>query len=139
MAGETPKVALVTGAARGIGRAIAAALVREGVAVMLADLPDSEGEATAAGLCEVGGRAAFVVGDVTQDAGEMVAAAVRTFGRLDILVNNAGVFYNADALATPPDEWQRAFDVIFYGSLHCCRAAGKVMVAQGQGGRIVNV
>jgi len=136
---EPNKVALVTGAARGIGRAIAAVLVREGTAVMLADLPGSEGEATAAGLREVGGQAAFVAGDVTQDAEAMAAAAVRTFGRLDILVNNAGVFYNADALAAPPDEWQRAFDVIFYGALHCCRAAGKIMIAGGQGGRIVNV
>ena len=69
----------------------------------------------------------------------MVAATVARFGRLDILVNNAGIFYTADALTTPFDAWQKAFDVIFYGALHCSRAAGQVMVAQGQGGRIVNI
>ena len=137
------KVALVTGAGRGIGRAVAAAFVAEGAAVMVADLPGSEGAATAAELNAAagpsGGRASYVAADVTQDAETMVAATVERFGRLDILVNNAGVFYNADALETPLDEWRRAFDVIFYGSLHCCRAAGRVMVAQGGGGRIVNI
>lgn len=133
------KVALVTGAARGIGAAVAAGLAGAGAAVVLADLPGSEGAATAESLRADGGQAIFVAGDVTQDAEAMVAAAVGQLGRLDILVNNAGVFYNADALATPHEDWRRAFDVIFHGSLHCCRAAGRVMAAQGQGGRIVNV
>jgi len=133
------KVALVTGAARGIGRAVAEALVRDGAAVMVADLATSDGATTAAALRAAGGQAEFVAADVTTDAEAMVVATVATFGRLDILVNNAGIFYNADALATPFDEWHRAVDVIFYGAVHCSRAAGKVMVAQGQGGRIVNV
>ena len=133
------KVALVTGAARGIGQAVAAAFVREDAAVMVADLPSSNGEATAASLRAIGGQAAFVAADVTKDAAAMVAATVASFGRLDILVNNAGIFYNADALATPFEEWQKAFNVIFHGAFHCSRAAGKVMVEQGTGGRIVNV
>jgi NAD(P)-dependent dehydrogenase (short-subunit alcohol dehydrogenase family) len=133
------KVALVTGAARGIGRAVAEVLMRDGAAVMVADLASSDGAATANSLRAAGGQADFVAADVTQDAEMMVAATAATFGRLDILVNNAGIFYNADALTTPFAEWQRAFDVIFYGAFHCSRAAGKVMVAQGTGGRIVNV
>lgn len=133
------KVALVTGAARGIGRAVAEIFVREGAAVMIADLVSSDGSVTAASLRAGGGQVDFVVADVTADAEAMVAATVTTFGRLDILVNNAGIFYNADALTTPFDEWQKAFDVIFHGAFHCSRAAGKVMVAQGWGGRIVNV
>ena len=133
------KVALVTGAARGIGRAVADALVRDGAAVMVADLARSAGEATAAALCACGGRAAFVAADVTSDADAMVEATVTTFGRLDILVNNAGIFYNADALAAPFGDWLKAVDVIFYGAFHCSRAAGRAMIEQGQGGRIVNV
>lgn len=135
----TGKVALVTGAARGIGQAVAEAFVREGAAVMIADLPGSDGEATAAGLRAGSGQAAFIAADVTKDGEAMVAATVATFGRLDILVNNAGVFYNADALTTPFDEWLKAVDVIFYGAFHCSRAAGRAMVEQGQGGRIVNI
>ena len=135
----TGKVALITGAARGIGRAVAEVFVREGAAVMIADLLTSDGAATAAALRATGAQAAFVAADVTKDADDMVAATVATFGRLDILVNNAGIFYTADALTTPFAEWQKAFDVIFHGALHCSRAAGQVMVAQGRGRRIVNV
>ncbi|MFN3335758.1 MAG: SDR family NAD(P)-dependent oxidoreductase [Caldilinea sp.] len=133
------KVALVTGAARGIGRAVAEVFVREGAAVMIADLPGSDGAATAAALSRAGGQTAFVAADVTQDADGMVAATVERFGRLDILVNNAGVFYPADALTTPFERWLQAVDVIYYGAFHCSRAAASVMVAQGQGGRIVNI
>ena len=121
----TGKVALITGAARGIGRAVAEVFVREGAAVMIADLPTSDGAATAAALRATGAQAAFVAADVTKDADDMVAATVATFGRLDILVNNAGIFYTADALTTPFAEWQKAFDVIFHGALHCSRAAGQ--------------
>jgi NAD(P)-dependent dehydrogenase (short-subunit alcohol dehydrogenase family) len=135
----TGRVALVTGAARGIGAAVAEALARDGAAVTIADLPASAGEATAAALRDAGGQAIFVPADVTKDAERMVAATVAAFGRLDILVNNAGVFYNADALTASFEDWLPAFDVIFYGALHCSRAAGRVMVEQGQGGRIVNV
>jgi NAD(P)-dependent dehydrogenase (short-subunit alcohol dehydrogenase family) len=133
------RVALITGAARGIGRAIAEVFVREGIAVMIADLPASDGAASAASLRAAGGDAAFTSGDVTKDAEAMVAATVAHYGRLDILVNNAGVFFNADALTTPFDQWLKAVDVIYYGAFHCSQAAGRVMVAQGSGGRIINI
>jgi NAD(P)-dependent dehydrogenase (short-subunit alcohol dehydrogenase family) len=133
------KVAIVTGAARGIGRAAAEALARDGVAVVIADLPSSDGEATAAALRAAGQAAVFVAADVREDAESMVAAALEHFGQLDILVNNAGIYYTADALTTPFDEWMRAVEVIYHGAFLCSRAAARVMVARGQGGRIVNV
>jgi NAD(P)-dependent dehydrogenase (short-subunit alcohol dehydrogenase family) len=134
----TGKVALVTGAASGIGRATAAALVREGAAVVIADIQRAAGEAVAAAITADGGRAAFVHADVTSDAEAMVAVAVEHFGRLDILVNNAGIFYPADFLETPFATWRRAVDVMYFGAYHCAQATARQMVQQG-GGRIVNI
>ena len=136
---ERTKVAIVTGAARGIGRAVAETLARDGAAVVIADLPASDGEATAAALRSQGRQAVFVAADVRTGADAMVAAALDSFGGLDILVNNAGIFYTVDALNTPFDEWMRAVEVIFHGAFLCSRAAARAMVDRGTGGRIVNV
>jgi NAD(P)-dependent dehydrogenase (short-subunit alcohol dehydrogenase family) len=136
---ERTKVAIVTGAARGIGRTVAETLARDGAAVVIADLPTSDGEATAAALRSQGRQAVFVAADVRTGADAMVAAALDNFGGLDILVNNAGIFYTVDALNTPFDEWMRAVEVIYHGAFLCSRAAARVMVDRGAGGRIVNV
>jgi NAD(P)-dependent dehydrogenase (short-subunit alcohol dehydrogenase family) len=133
------KVALVTGAASGIGRATAAALAREGAAVMIADLQREAGEAAAAAITTAGGSAEFVEGDVTRDAAAMVEATVERFGRLDILVNNAGVFYPADFLEAEFGQWMRAVEVMYHGAFHCSQAAARAMVRRGEGGRIVNI
>lgn len=133
------KVALVTGAASGIGRATALALVREGAAVMIADLQRGPGQELAAAITASGGRAAFVEANVTSDAAMMVATTLDTYGQLDILVNNAGIFYPADFLTTPFQEWLRAVEVMYYGVFHCSQAAARVMVEHGTAGRIVNI
>lgn len=133
------KIALVTGAASGIGRTTALALAREGAAVVIADIQQTAGEAVAAEIMASGGRATFVKADVTRDAELMVTTAMERFGRLDILINNAGVFYPADFLETPFEEWRRAVDVIYFGTYHCAWAAARLMVKQGDGGRIVNI
>lgn len=132
-------VALVTGGASGIGRATAQALAREGAAVMIADIQREAGEATAAAIRAGGGRAAFVEADITRDAEAMVAATVAAFGRLDTMINNAGVFYLADFLDAPFEEWRRAVEVIYFGTYHCARAAAREMVRRGAGGRMVNI
>jgi NAD(P)-dependent dehydrogenase (short-subunit alcohol dehydrogenase family) len=133
------KVALVTGAARGIGRATAEALARDGAAVVIADLEDSRGAEAAAAMNTAGARAAFVATDITRQAQEMVASALEHFGRLDILVNNAGIFYPSDFLTTTFEDWQRAVDVMYFGTFRCSQAVARAMVVQGRGGRIVNI
>lgn len=133
------KVALVTGAASGIGRATAATLARDGAAVMIADLDRDSGEAVAASLVAAGSEAAFVQADVRTDARAMVDATVARWGRLDILVNNAGVFYPVDFLEVEFDYWLKAVEVMYYGAFHCSQAAARAMVQQGDGGRIVNI
>ena len=133
------KVAVVTGAARGIGRATAEALVRDDAAVVIADLVESHGLETAAEINAAGGRAVFVATDITRQAHEMVEGTLDHFGRLDILVNNAGIFYPSDFLTTEFDAWRRAVDVMYFGTFRSSQAAAQAMVAQGTGGRIVNI
>lgn len=133
------KVALITGAASGIGRATALTLARDGAALVVADIDASGGAETVATIADAGGRAHFVLADVTRDAERMVEAVVQEFGRLDILVNNAGIFYTADLLDIAFDEWKRAVDVMYFGTFRCSQAAARQMVRQGEGGRIVNI
>lgn len=133
------KVALITGAASGIGRATALTLARDGAAIVVADIDGSGGSATVAAITAMGGRVIFVQADVTRDAERMVGAAVQEFGHLDILVNNAGIFYTADFLDMTFDAWMRAVDVMYFGTFRCSQAAARQMVRQGNGGRIVNI
>jgi NAD(P)-dependent dehydrogenase (short-subunit alcohol dehydrogenase family) len=132
-------VALITGAASGIGRATALTLARDGAAIVVADIDESGALATVAAITAAGGRAIFVQANVTRDAERMVDAAVQGFGRLDILVNNAGIFYTADLLNVTFDAWVRVVDIMYFGTFRCSQAAARQMVRQGNGGRIVNI
>lgn len=133
------RVAIVTGAGRGMGRTHALSLASRGARVVVNDISGNHAAGVVREIEAAGGAAIADSNNVVGGTEAIVQAALDAFGRLDILVNNAGIFYNADALATPFDEWRKAFDVIFHGTLHCSRAAGLAMVEQGQGGRIVNV
>jgi NAD(P)-dependent dehydrogenase (short-subunit alcohol dehydrogenase family) len=133
------QTAIVTGAGSGIGRACAHQLAAKGHAVVVADINEAAARSVVAEIALAGGRATALQADVRHDAQRMVDAAVQTYGALDILVNNAGIFYAADFLTTPFEDWHRAVDVMFYGATKCSRAAAQQMVAQGGGGQIVNI
>lgn len=132
------KTALVTGAARGIGLAIATRLAADGLRVALLD---RDGDAVPAAARSVGGDALALVADVTR-AREVDAAVARVeheWGRLDVLVNNAGITGRSFPIWELTDEdWQRVIDVDLTSVFLCCRAAVKVMLRQGSG-RIVNI
>jgi NAD(P)-dependent dehydrogenase (short-subunit alcohol dehydrogenase family) len=145
------KVALVTGAASGNGRAIAIRYAREGAAVLVADvreLPDPRGAeadkdlSTHALIEREGGRAAFVRCDVTvaDDVRAAVDGAVESFGRLDVTVANAGINLDIHDLVDEPfDQYERVVAVNQHGVWWTCREAARCMVERGEGGRIVAI
>src|SRR5258708_18960534 len=141
------QVALVTGAGRGIGRAIAWAFAGEGARVVVADIDADAASETAASIDADGGRALAVRTDVTSpDAQDhLFALARREFNRLDILVNNAGIFHVAPLLEFPLEAWRRVFAVNLDAALLATQRAAKMMQAQpphpstGCRGKILNI
>ena len=140
MARLASKVAFITGAGTGIGRACAELFAREGARVALAGRRREPLESTARGIHEAGGEALAVTCDVTQAAQveQAMAATVSRFGRLDVLVNNAGALLVADAAETSEEEWDRLMDVNLKGPFLVSREAVKQMRRNG-GGAIVNI
>jgi NAD(P)-dependent dehydrogenase (short-subunit alcohol dehydrogenase family) len=136
------KVALITGGASGMGRVAAALFASEGASVLLTDVSDEAGEATATEIGDAGGRAAYVHADVSKeaDAEAMVAAAVERFGGLHILYNNAGVMLPEDGSVDATDEriWDITLGVNVKGVAFGCKYGVPAMIASG-GGSIVNV
>jgi glucose 1-dehydrogenase len=136
-------VAIVTGAATGIGKAIASRFVREGAAVTIDYVKGQEHDAQALveELTSVGGRALAVAASVTSenDVQNLVDQTVQHFGKLDILVNNAGVEHEVPFLDTPLSLWEEVLSINLTGPFLCSRAAARQMVKQGKGGRIINI
>lgn len=135
------KRAIVTGGGSGIGRGICLRFAQEGARVMVADLDLSAAERVAQEIRAAGGSAATVQVDVRkQDAVQgMVDTTVEAFGGIDILVNNAGVGKIIPFFETTEADWDLMFDVNGKGVLFCSQAVAKVMIAQGHGGKIVNL
>lgn len=133
------RVAIVTGAATGIGEAIARLMAEEGARVVVADVDEVGGKATAASIRESGGEALFVRCDVSreEDVRAMTETAVSAFAGVDVLVNNAAVFVLKGVEATP-EEWQRSLGVNVIGNALCTRFAAEEMKKRG-GGAIVNL
>ncbi len=134
------QVAVVTGAGRGIGRAVALALAREGAAVVLAARSGDELAAAAEAIEKLGGRALAVPADVTQEpaVAALVKRAVAELGRVDILVTAAGAASFGPVADAKTDDWDQMLAVNLRGALLCCRAVLPVMMAQGRG-TIINV
>ena len=134
------RIALVTGAASGIGRSIAEQLAAEGACVVIADL-DAAKAVEVAGEIGSADRAVGVALDVSDDDSvrSAVAAAIMAFGGLDLVVNNAGLSISAPLLETSEADWDRQHAVMAKGSFLVAKAAARAMVAQGLGGDIVYV
>jgi glucose 1-dehydrogenase len=136
------KVAVVTGAATGIGKAIATALVVEGAAVVIDYVGNPDAAEETLGLLRGrNGKAMAVAADVSDaiQVERLVAETIAAFGRLDILVNNAGIEFKRPFLEFPVELWQKTIAVDLTGPWLCAQAAARQMVKQGNGGCIINI
>jgi 3-oxoacyl-[acyl-carrier protein] reductase len=136
------KVAIVTGAAQGIGEAYARGIAAQGASVVVADINEGEGERVASEIRTHGGSARFVRVDVSSPEGTkaMAAETVEHFGGIDFLVNNAAIYHGmeiAPLIAVDWDYYKRFMDVNMHGALLCIRACFESMASRG-GGSIIN-
>jgi glucose 1-dehydrogenase len=136
------KVAIVTGAATGIGKAIATAMAAEGASVVIDYVGDpTVANAAAQAIESAGGKSLAIAADVSNPAqvAQLFQKTVEAFGRLDILVNNAGLEYKHPFPEFPFDLWQKVIAVDLTGPFLCAQAAAQAMIRQAAGGRIINI
>jgi meso-butanediol dehydrogenase/(S,S)-butanediol dehydrogenase/diacetyl reductase len=135
------RTAVVTGAARGIGRAIARRLAEDGFAVTVADLPAAQDAAhdVVEEIVRAGGTARFEQADVSDrsEVERTVAVHVEAYDRIDVMVANAGIAITAPLLETTAQQWRDTIEVNLAGVFHCYQAAARRMVEQGTGGRLI--
>jgi 3-hydroxybutyrate dehydrogenase len=134
------KVGIVTGAASGIGLAIAEAFAKEGANVTIADLNEEGGKKAAEGIKKLGRDAIFVKTNVTkrEDCKKLIDETVKKFGRVDILVNNAGIQNVAPIVDFPEDKWDLLIGIMLTGTFLCTKYALPYMIKQ-KGGRVINM
>jgi len=134
------KVAIVTGASRGIGRSISLALAKQGAKIVVVDIDPAATDAFVAELIAQGTEAVAVQGNVTSagDVENMVKVAMDKFGRVDILVNNAGITRDGLLMRMKDEDWDAVLTVNLKGAFLCSRAAAKIMTKQRYG-RIINI
>ncbi len=134
------KVAIVTGAASGIGKATAMLCAREGASVVLADISDSEGCEVERQIRNAGGEATFIHSDVSKepDVQNLIRQTIEKHRKLDILVNNVGILLEGSITTTSPEDWQRVLDINLNSVYLCCRFSIPEMVKTGSGA-IVNI
>lgn len=134
------KVALITGASRGIGRSIALALAAEGAKIVAVDLDQAATDAVVNEVKQLGVDAIAVLGNVTvaEDTEKMIDAAMTAFGRVDILVNNAGITRDGLLMRMKDEDWDAVLSVNLKGAFLCTRAVAKVMTKQRYG-RVINI
>ncbi len=134
------KVAIVTGSARGIGKAIAMKFAQDGYDVVISDILQDVAQETAKEIEALGQKALVVVADVSkaEDAERLINETVNTFGRLDVLVNNAGITRDNLAIRMKENEWDMVLNINLKGTFLCSQAAAKVMMKK-RTGRIVNI
>lgn len=137
----TGKKALVTGAGRGIGKAVALGLARAGADIGLVARTESEIDAVAGQVKEIGRQAVVAAADltVTADIPELVSGLAADLGGIDILVNNAGTNIPQDSVDVTEEAWDRVMAINLKSSFFMAQAVGKVMIEHGRGGRIINI
>jgi NAD(P)-dependent dehydrogenase (short-subunit alcohol dehydrogenase family) len=136
----TDNIVVITGAGKGIGKAIAAMYAAHGAQVVIAEKEARDGEAAARSIAEQGGRAVFIQTDVSlpDDIERLMQEVDRRWGRLDILVNNAGISMWKSPFDLTVDEWDRVVNTNLRSAFLCSREAAKLMLKTG-GGAIVNI
>lgn len=135
------KVAIVTGASRGIGRSIATRFADEGAKVVVNYLANTaDADAVVDGIRQAGGEAFAVAADVSNntDVQRLVQETLDRFGRVDILVNDAGIMVARGLFETTEDDWDRTIDINLKGAYLCSKAVAPIMIRQ-QGGTIINI
>ncbi|MDV7270037.1 L-iditol 2-dehydrogenase [Thioclava sp. A2] len=129
------KRALITGAARGIGRAFAEGYIREGAEVVIGDIDIARARETAAEI----GASALPLDVTSQESIDAAMAEMQAGGGIDILINNAAIFTAAPIVEIDRATYQRVFDINVAGTLFTLQAAAKLMIEQGRGGKIINM